>query len=46
MRLGPHATVNEILYKLDSIYGLVEERESLLVNFYRAKQQANEDVTT
>lgn len=29
MRLGPNATVNEILYKLDSIYGLVEERESL-----------------
>lgn len=46
MRLGPNATVDEIVYKLDSIYGLVEERESLLANFYSAKQQENEDVAT
>ena len=46
MRLGPNTTVNEILYKLDSIYGLVEEREPLLAKFYSAKQQENEDVAT
>ena len=46
MRLVPTATVDEILYKLDSIYGLVEERESLLANFYSAKQQENENVAT
>ncbi|XP_062618198.1 uncharacterized protein LOC134279798 [Saccostrea cucullata] len=45
MRLGPNASVDEILYKLDSIYGLVEEKESLLANFYSAKQQENEDVS-
>ena len=26
MKLEPNATVDEILYKLDSIYGLAEER--------------------
>ena len=46
MRLGPNATVDEIVYKLDSIYGLVEEREPLLAKFYSAKQQENEDVAT
>lgn len=45
MRLGPNATVDEIMYKLDSIYGTVEEKETLMVNFYRAKQQESEEIS-
>jgi hypothetical protein len=46
MRLGPNASVEEILYKLDSVYGIVEEKETLLANFYSARQKENEDVST
>lgn len=45
MRLGPNATVDEIMYKLDSIYGTVEEKETLMANFYSARQQESEDIS-
>lgn len=45
MRLGPNATVNKIMYKLDSIYGTVEEKETLMANFYSARQQETEDIS-
>ena len=46
MRLGPNASVEEIIHKLDSVYGIVEEKETLLANFYSARQKENEDVST
>lgn len=45
MSLGPNATVDKIMYKLDSIYGTVEEKETLMANFYSAKQQESEDIS-
>lgn len=45
MHLGPSASVPDILRKLDSIYGGVENKEDLLGQFYRAKQSDGESVT-
>lgn len=36
MRLGPDATLDEILEKMESIHGTVEREESLITNFYSA----------
>lgn len=46
MRLGTTATVIEILQKFDSVYGIIDTRESLLAKFYSAKQGDTEDVTS
>jgi hypothetical protein len=46
MRLGPNASVDEILYKLDSVHGIVEEKETLLANFNSARRKEHEDVST
>ena len=43
MRLGPKITVSNLLQKLDSIYGTVDVRESVVVQLYSARQQ--QDVT-
>ena len=45
MRLGPYATVEQILGKLSCIYGDVEEKEAILGEFYGARQKQNENVT-
>jgi hypothetical protein len=45
MRLGPHADVIDILVKLDSIYGAIDQKEDLLAKFYSAKQGEDEDVS-
>lgn len=45
MRLGPTADLNDLLHKLDSVYGTVELKESLLANFYSARQREDEDVS-
>lgn len=37
MRFGLNVIVDEIMYKLDSIYGIVEEKEILMVNFYSVR---------
>ena len=45
MRLGTKATINDILHKMDSIYDTVESKESLLGQFYSAKQEESESVS-
>lgn len=46
MHLGPQASLQDILRKLESIYGAVESKEEILAHFYRAKQNEDESVTT
>ncbi|VDI05353.1 Hypothetical predicted protein [Mytilus galloprovincialis] len=46
MRLDLDASVQEILQKLDSVYGSVEKKEELLAEFYSARQGTDESVTT
>ena len=45
MRLGPKSTVDNLLAKLDSIYGMAEVRESVLAQFYGARQREDETVS-
>lgn len=45
-RLGPEATVKDILAKFDSVYGIVEQGEMLLAKFYSARQTEDEDVVS
>lgn len=44
-RLGPGATIDAILAKLDGVYGTVELGENLLSEFYSARQKQSEDVS-
>ena len=44
-RLGPQATVTQILQKFDGVYGVVEAGEDTLAEFYSAKQEKGEDVS-
>ncbi|KAL3885490.1 hypothetical protein ACJMK2_025543 [Sinanodonta woodiana] len=46
MRLGPSASISEILSKLDSVYSNVDLKETLLADFYSAHQKDNEDIAT
>lgn len=46
MNLGPDANLKKILSKLTSVYGDIQERESILQEFYGTKQGKNEDVST
>ncbi|XP_071142173.1 uncharacterized protein [Mytilus edulis] len=46
MRLGPKATVDDIIDKMDSIYGIVDQKEAFLAQFYTARQEQDEDVST
>ena len=43
-RLGPEATIDDIVERMDSIYGSVEPKEALLGQFYTARQEDHEDV--
>lgn len=45
MRLGTRASLTELLAKFDSIYGTVQVRETILAEFYSARQQDQEDVS-
>ena len=45
-RLGPDASVDEVLAKMDSVYGVVEQGEMLLAKFYSARQREEEDVVS
>ena len=45
-RLGIYADINTVINKLDGIYGVVEDYESLLSLFYNAKQVPGEKVTS
>lgn len=44
MRLGPSASISDLMNKLESVYGTVELREGILAQFYSAKQQSHENV--
>ena len=46
MRLGPNAQLSQIIDKMDSVFGFVEEKESVMREFYNATQHEDEDVTT
>ena len=46
MRMGPSATLEELLEKMEGIYGTVEVGETLLAQFYNASQKPNEDVAS
>lgn len=46
MRLGSDAEVDELLHKFDSVYGVVETKESMLAQFYSARQRDDEDVSS
>lgn len=45
MRLNPKAGIAEILAKFDSVYGVVESKESMLAEFYSARQKEEESTT-
>ena len=46
MRLGTDATIDDIMDKMDSIYGSVYPAEALLGQFYTARQNDDEDVAS
>ena len=46
MHLGPTADIDDIIDKMDSIYGSVYPAEALLGQFYTARQRDNEDVAS
>lgn len=45
MRLGPTATIQDLLKKLEGAYGTVEMSETLMSQFYSTQQQEGENVT-
>lgn len=45
MGLGPHADVTDILRKLTSVYGEVDDRETIMSEFYGSRQSKDENVT-
>jgi hypothetical protein len=45
MRLGPSASTKTLMDKLQSVFGPVEVRESLMAQFYSARQREGEDVS-
>ena len=44
MRLGSDASVVDIVYKLESIFGKIDTKSSVLAEFFSAKQRDDEDV--
>ncbi len=46
MCLGPEADVKQLIAKLDSIFGSVDQGQSLLGKFYSARQDIGEDIAT
>lgn len=46
MRLGPDVKIEQLILKLEGIYGIVEAGENLLAQFYGARQREGEDVTS
>lgn len=44
-RLGPESDLNQMLSKLQSVYGSVAEAEELLADFYAAKQGEKESIS-
>ncbi|VDI72934.1 Hypothetical predicted protein [Mytilus galloprovincialis] len=46
MHLGEHASIFDILQKFDCIFGNIDEKETIMSEFYNAKQKEEEDVST
>ena len=46
MRLGENVEFDDIIYKLDSMYGFVESAEMMLAKFYSAAQEEGESVSS
>ncbi|XP_060075931.1 uncharacterized protein LOC132555598 [Ylistrum balloti] len=46
MRLGPKASVGDLLAHLETNYGVVDDHEALLGKFFSAHQQEGEDVAS
>ena len=46
MRLGTDATIDQVLTKLDSIFGNIANKEELMAEFYGARQKEDEDITS
>lgn len=46
MRLGSDASVPEILHKLESIFGTIDTKASVLSQFFSARQREDEDVSS
>ena len=44
--VGPDGSTSDLLVKLDSIFGIVDTKETVLARFYSAKQDEKEDVAT
>ena len=44
--VGPDGSTSDLLVKLDSTFGIVDNKETVLAPFYSAKQGENEDVAT
>lgn len=45
MRLGPEANLTQVIDKMDSVFGVVEEKESVMREFYNATQKEDENIT-
>lgn len=46
MHLGEHASIFDILQKFDCKFGSIDEKETIMSEFYNAKQKEEEDVST
>ncbi|XP_069101525.1 uncharacterized protein [Argopecten irradians] len=46
MRLGPQASINDLLTHLETNYGIAEDQEALLAKFFSAHQEEGEDVAS
>lgn len=46
MRLGPEANLSQVIDKMNSVFGVVEEKESVMRKYYNATQKEDENVTS
>ena len=46
MRLGAQASLDDIIKKLDKMFGLAARKQQVMKDFYNAEQKESEDVTT
>ena len=46
MLLGEYAELPQIVAKLDSIYGVIDDKTDVMTDFYNAKQMSDENVAT
>jgi hypothetical protein len=46
MLLGEYAELPQIVAKLDSIYGVIDDKTDVMTDLYNAKQMSDENVAT